>query len=243
MYFRNIFILFLICKAFTFAAESTDNVREYFEWGEYSKLIKELEPLLSQVSYTVDSAVTAKYYSYSGVAYFGLGNIGKAREQFYKALFYSPGITLDRKYVTEEMINLFAATKIEFFNQRRDALFKDSILIAKQVAYESNLNLMKRDALQRRKRNNSIFALSFAGIGAVFLGIVAFEYYATSEPYRDFKSAALSGDKTTYDRYRPLIKRANGIIIGCEIAGAISLTSATFFSFKTGKLKKELKQP
>ena len=242
MYFRNLIILLLLCKVFTAAGESSDKVREYFEWGEYSKLIEELEPLLSQVSDTADSAMTAKYYSYCAVAYFGLGNIGEAREKFYKALFYNPGITLDRNYVTEEMINLFAATKIEFLNQRRDTLFKDSILIAKQVAYESNLNLVKRDALQRRKRNNSIFALSFAGIGAIFLGIVAFEYYATSEPYRDFKSAAINGDKTTYDRYRPLIKRANGIMIGCEITGAISLTSATFFSFKAGKLKKELRQ-
>lgn len=235
-------LVLLIGSLYSACAFSPQKIREHFEWGEYQKLIDQLRPFFASIPDSTDSTIIADYYLYMGVALFGTGNIDEAGKFFYKALYYDDRAALERAYVTEDMINLFDVVRSDYLYTKKQKMYQDSLLVASRLAFESNVKAMKFGELQQRKRNNYIFAVSFASIGALFLGIAAYEYHATDATYRELKHAASEGDKVLYNRYYPIVNRANTIIISCDIAGGVSIFSALLFSIKARRLQKEINQ-
>ena len=237
-------ILLIVLTGFLFSVYplSPDEIREHFEWGEYDHLIDHLEPFLDSIPDSVDSSTIATYHCYLGVAYFSKEKIGEARKQFITALNYDQAVMLPMNYVTIEMTNLFTATKADIDSQKKLAYYQDSLFIANQQVFESNLKSVHIEDLQRKKRNNTILSGSFSLFGAAFLGIVAYQYYATKVPYQDFKNAALNGDKVQYEHFQPIIKRANTIMITCDIAAGASIVTGLYFAFKTTIVHKQIRQ-
>ena len=215
-----------------------EQLRNYFEWGEYTSLIDSLEPYFITAPDTLDSTLCARYHCYLGVAYFGKGKIGEARKQFFSALQYDPTIRLNHAYISEEINDLFIATHTDYQQERSRVRKKDSLLIKKQEAFDADLTALKKEELRKNRRSNTVIALSFIAVGAVFSGIAVYEFYSTKQPYREFKAAARDGDRPTYDRLQPTIKRANTIITGCAAAAGIAETVGIVFTFRLFSLRR-----
>jgi tetratricopeptide (TPR) repeat protein len=215
-----------------------EQMRNYFEWGEYPSLIDTLESYFATAPDTLDSTVRALYHCYLGVAYFGKGKIGEARKQFLSALRYDRTIRPDRAYISEEIDNLFVATHADYLQERSRIRIKDSLLIEKQQVFNKNLTAIKVEEMRKSKRSNTVIALSLFVVGAAFSGIAAYEYYSTKQPYREFKAAAREGDRATYERLQPTIKRANTIITGCAAAAGIAETVGIIFTIRVFSLRR-----
>lgn len=225
---------------FSSSSLSKKDIVEHFEWGEYDTLESILQPYLDSIKGKVDSTETAQYYSYLAVAKFSKGMIGKARELFYNALLYDQTVMLDSAYISPEMQNLFIATKIEFYQQKQQIRHQDSLLTAKQMDFEQNLEKIKSETLMKRKKNLSILSIAVTGISALFVGVVVYEYCINKDSYHEFKAAAETGNQLDYDHYRTIVRRANNIIIGCEISGSVSLLSGLFLSIKARMINNEI---
>ncbi len=232
MIIRFTVILFSMGIVTYSSALSPDELRIHFEWGEYQRLIDTLEPYLAQSPDSLNFEQRATYRCYLGVAYFAAGRIGDAQKQFYGALSCDSAITLDRKYISGEIASLFNTTKSDYMAQIKRARMKDSLIVAQQQALEENLGKIKQEEIRIKKRNRLLWAISLYTIGAAFAGVSAYEYYATKQPYRDFKEAAQAGDKLTYDRLQPAIRRANAIIIGCAITVGICETAGILLTIR-----------
>jgi hypothetical protein len=228
------FIMMILCAgmATIYPAEFSDDLRNHFEWGEYQDLIDTLEPLFISKPVLPDSGKCALYHNYLGVAYFATGRIGDAQKQFLIALSYNSNISLDRHYISEEIASLFASTKTDFFEKENQSRIKDSLIITQQQALETHLKISKLSELRNKKRTKLIGAIALFTIGASFAGISTYEYYTTKPHFKEFRDAAHSGDKTTYDRIQPTIRRANTIIISCTITAGVSEICGLFLLFK-----------
>ncbi|MBN1576351.1 MAG: hypothetical protein JW913_07365 [Chitinispirillaceae bacterium] len=224
----------LSAASFPFSPEELQN---HFEWGEYQQLIDSLEPHLIIAPCMLDSAQCARYHCYLGVAYFGKGRVGDARKQFLCALSYDPAVTPDSNYISEEIKELFIAARSDFIDKQTRARTGDSLLAAKQQAFDANLNAIKREELRKSRRAGSLMAISFITLGAAFAAVAGYEYYSTKDPYDDFKAAAEAGDKLAYDRLLPTIRRANGIIVGCGIAAGLSETAGIVFTIRSTRMR------
>lgn len=219
-----------------------EKITGHFEWGEYDSLINILQKHFDTLTEVSDSASTARYYSYLGVAQFSKGIIGNARQSFNKALLYDRTVSLDSTYVTAEILNLFSATRTEFEEQLHRIKYQDSLLIARQSAFEENLNRIRSEALRKKKKNLSFLSVSLNSIGMLFIGAVVYEYFATRDSYEQFRNAAQSGDQLRYNHYRGIIKQANRIAIGCEISGGACLCSGLIIGIRSLKIKNNLEQ-
>lgn len=231
----------LLCTVFcTAAAQDQERITEHFEWGEYDSLIEILNSHLDTVKEVSDSALTARYFSYLGVAQFSKGMFDKARECFYSALLYDQSVNIDSVYITPEMQNLFITTKKEFNKQMNRFKYQDSLLIAKQYAFEENFNRIRSDALRKKRKNLSIFSSVLSGIGVLFVGGVFYEYFTTKDLYHQFRISANSGDMIQYNRYRSIVKQANSIAIGFEVSAAACLSSGLIIGIRSIKFKHNL---
>lgn len=243
LFFKVIPIPLLFSSIFFSATAFThEEIRNYFEWGEYAKLVGILEPCLDSLSVSPDSVKAATYHNYLGTAYFGLGDIGKAHRNFQRALELYSGVLLDSAYVSEEIMNLFNATRSDLINRKKTEHYQDSLLVAEQVGFKSNLRKIELDALQKRKRNNMILLATFYGISAFFTGCVIYERRSTRTEYNEFRKAASSGDKESYDKFKRIIYQANTLMISGDIAAGSSALLGVFFTFKIGALKKDQDQ-
>ncbi|MBN1306794.1 MAG: hypothetical protein JXA18_02675 [Chitinispirillaceae bacterium] len=216
---------------------SPEKLQNHFEWGEYRQLIDSLEPRIVATPCMIDSARCAKYHCYLGVAYFGTGRVGDARKQFLSALSFDPAVTPDSNYISDEIKELFFAARSDFIETQTRIRTRDSLLAAKQRAFNANLDAIKREELRKNRRTGSLMALSFITLGAAFTAIAGYEYYAARDPYDDFKAAAETGDRLSYDRLRPTIQRANSIITGCAVAAGLSETAGIVFTIRSMRMR------
>ena len=222
---------------FSVCAFSPGELRNYFEWGEYQQLIDSLEPHIIVTPCSDDSTRCARYHCYLAVAYFGKGRIGDARKQFLSALGFDPAVRPDRDYISDEINDFFNMALSDFSEARKRTRVKDSLLVAKQQAFDANLQAVRQRELRKGRRAGSLLAISFFTLGAAFAAAAAYEYFSTKEPYAEFQTAASQGDKLTYDRLRPSIRRANGIIVGCAVAAAISETAGITFTIRSIRMR------
>ena len=142
MAFRFLVIVLLGGVAIGAFAFSADTVRNYYEWGEYQKLIDSLEPNLAQKINGIDSSQCAKYHSYLGVAYFAVGRIGEAQKQFSLALSLDSNASLDRRYISAEIALFFNSTRADYDERKNQARINDSLRIAQKKTIKENAKLL-----------------------------------------------------------------------------------------------------
>lgn len=218
---------------------SPEEAQGYFEWGEYEQLIHYLEPYLADSAAMLDSVECAQYYLYLGVAQYSVGNISVARNCFLKALRVDRRQRLDRQYISDEIDGFFFATLNDYTDQLRRARENDSLFALRQRAFDENVRAIRHEEVHRNRVTGTILCISGLVIGAGFAGVAAYEYNATKEPYADFRRAANRGDRVNYDRLQPIIRRANGIIIGCVIAAGASEVAGSFFGIRLWRIAGE----
>jgi hypothetical protein len=222
------------------SGQSPDLFRTYFEWGEYQKLIDTLEPFLAKTSDKLAPAVLARYHVYLGVAHYGQGRVDEAQQKFLTALSYDTLVAPDREYLSDEIIQLFSATRLNFMEKQQRLRSKDSLLLVKQKAFDENLKALKTREFRKSTRNNAVLAVSLLSIGVVLGGISAYEFRSTKTTYLDFKEAARTGDKETYDNLRPEIQEGNLKVAGASIAAAVTAAAGIGFCIRFFIMKPEL---
>ena len=238
MHHGRLFFFIAVALATTTQAVSSDELRTWFEWGQYREIVNQLEPYLANPSDSPDTATCARYHLFLGVALYGIGRAGDAQKHFLTALQYDPLQRPDRRYISEEIDNLFSVTLSDFTEAQRRNREKDSLMTARQRAFDANMTKMRKEELHRGRIAGTVLSVSLFSIGAAFAGIAAYEYYSVKQPYRDFRAAAAGGDRMEYDRLQPIIRRANGIIVGCAISAGISEVAALFMVIRTSLQKK-----
>jgi tetratricopeptide (TPR) repeat protein len=231
-----VFAAALILYSTSFAV-SPEKLRANFEWGEYQQLIDTLEPFFAAVHPDLDSSEYARFHCYLAVAYFGKGRVGDARKQFLTALSFDSTVRLDRMYLSEEIDDLFTATFTEFIESKKRSRVNDSLLVLRQKVFDANLVAIKQEDLRKSKRTGILVAALLFTVGTAVAGVAGYEYYATKAPYNEFRVAAVQGDKSTYDRLRPTIGRANGIIISCAVAAVLSEAGGIVVTLRTFRLR------
>lgn len=236
MRFRSMVFAVVLVLYSTGFAVSSEELRTSFEWGEYQRLIDVLEPFFATAHPELDSTEYARYHCYLGVAYFGTGRVGDARREFLSALSFDREVRPGKIYISEEIDNLFTATHAEYIESEKRLRLNDSLRVVQQQAFEANLTALKKQELKKSRRTGALLAVSCFVAGTALAAVAGYRYYATKEPYIDFQNAALQGDKSTYDRLRPTIRRANGIIVSCAIAAALSETGGIVFTLRTRRM-------
>lgn len=232
VYLRAFFIILAVSLP-AVSAVTPEELRGYFEWGEYRQLIEKLEPLLADSSDHLDSARCARYHLYLGVALYGTGRVGDARKHFLAALRHDPTLQPDRRYISEEIENLFSVTLSDYTEEQRRIMMNDSLLAQQQQAFKANVRELQYEELRRSRFSGRMIAVSTTVIGVAVTGIALYEYYTTRQPYNEFQHAATSGDIVEYNRIQPIIRRANGIITGCAVTAGISEVAGLFFAIRT----------
>ena len=156
---------------------SENRIRDYFEWGEYDSLFIALGNYFSAKLDTVESDSDCIYFSYLGVAWFAKGDIAEAQRQFRSALDCQPALSLDKKYVTPEMTNLFSSVKNDLEQKRAFSVQEESIKEATAVErYEQESRKKQATELNAGFWKNTTVAAS-AGLVALALGSLAgYEY-------------------------------------------------------------------
>jgi hypothetical protein len=233
MKFRTRILILTGCLFSSTCALSPGELRNLFEWGEYQQLIDVLEPYFTTAPDTLAPSLCGEYHCYLGVAYFGKGRAGEAQKQFLAALSHDSAVAPDREYISGEINDFFMATRSDFVEAKDHARAGDSLLAVKQVAIDNNLKAMQREEQRKNKRDYSLLAVSFIALGAAFAAGAGYEYYSTAAAYDDFKAAAAAGDRLTYDRLRPGIRKSNGIIVGCIVAAGLSEAAGIKFTIRS----------
>ncbi len=214
-------LVFLLIGFFSAAfaqINSSEQLNDLFEWGEYEQLIELLKPLHDSVPGTLDSTTVSQYWTFLGVSYFAIGDIESSRDAFLSAFEFDENIDLDKKYVTEEMYYLFEATRLESSSLKAVQSLQDSInsVLRENITEEPDL-LMPEPV----KKRNSILGISLTAAGVALGGFALYEYISAAQTNQGFRSAAAEGDKLEYDRLRNSLKRSNAIIAGCSIASGV----------------------
>ncbi|MFW6244348.1 MAG: hypothetical protein ACOC36_00530 [Fibrobacterota bacterium] len=239
LHFRSAFSVLLICGCFSSVCSgSHDQIRELFEWGEYGKLITILEPLVSALPDTSDSARAAEYCYYLGVAKFAEEGIEQSRRFFLKTLDLDEDICIDKKYIADEIFYLFEATKLEWESRKRMEYLEDSIASVQPVTIEKfDTLLIEKTALSPEEPypKRRILGLSLVASGILIGGYSVYTYLAGGQTYEKFREAASVGDKPAYDRYRGILNNSNKVITGCGIVSGIVSGIGLYYTFKSGK--------
>jgi hypothetical protein len=219
-------------------SQSSEKIRDLFEWGGYPGLIEQLEPLVKVIPSQTDSQTVATYFSYLGVAYYGVGRIYDSRNAFLKAFSFDSLVTLDSNYITHEIALLFSTANNECINQRKQARRNDSLFLFTQKAFEKSISEVQLEAKKKRSRSSVTLAVSFLSVSAIFGGLIVYEYFSTKDSYDEFQIAAREGDKVNYDKNKKIVKRANNLITVCGVAAGTSITCGFLFAFNNTKHKK-----
>jgi tetratricopeptide (TPR) repeat protein len=231
----HLFLILFFC-AMPPDSQSSEEIRALFEWGEYPELIRKLEPLVRPIPVKIDSLTIATYFSYLGVAYYGVGRIEDSRNAFLKAFSFDTLVTLDSNYITHEIALLCSMANNECLNQRIQARQSDSLLQITQKAFNNSINEVRLEAKKKRSRSSLTLAVSFFSVSAIFGGLMVYEYNTTKDSYNDFQIASRQGDKINYDKNRNIVNRANTLIATCGIAAGTSVACGILFSLNiTGR--------
>jgi hypothetical protein len=221
------FAFFIIACTTLCSAYSPEELRNFFEWGEYRQLIDSLESDLTRSEPCgPDSQQCARYHYYLGVALYGVGRITDAQVQFRKALMYQFQLQVDSTYLSTEVLGLFAAIRADLLDKQSHARMRDSLRAVQQEAFAANVQAIRSVEIRRSR----IIRNSFAGVlyaAGVALGAAAIaQYYKTRNTYGQFSAAAAGGDRVTYDLLQPEIRMANGILSGLTAGGIFSVSAA-----------------
>jgi tetratricopeptide (TPR) repeat protein len=207
--------ILITCVLAASSAFSSDRVREFFEWGEYDSLLVTLGNYFSAQRDTVAADSACVYFSYLGVAYFAKGDIAEAERQFRSALNCRPSLTLDKKYVTPEMTNLFSSVKNDIEQQRAFSVQEESIQEARNIQ-QYELESKRKHAAELRSafwKNTALAAV--ATLLGIALGSIAVDDYA-------------KGNK------RP--------VVGCSAASLLCGGVCVVFTLKSVSLRRALHQ-
>ena len=159
------------------SAFSENRIREFFEWGEYDSLFVALGDYFSTQHDSAGSDSACLYLSYLGVAYFAKGDIAEAQAQFRRALACKETLTLDKKYVTPEMTNLFASVKNDIEQQLAFSTQEESIQEAKELQhYEMESNGRQAAQLRSSFWRHAVFAASLGGVSVALGSLAGYEY-------------------------------------------------------------------
>lgn len=204
----SVFFLFAV-NAF-----SADRVREFFEWGEYDSLIVSLGNYFSAKMDGAPSDTDCLYFSYLGVAWFAKGDIAEAQRQFRKSLDCEPALTLDKKYVTSQMMNLFSSVKNDREQQQAFSVQEKSIQEAVVFQHYEQVSRGRQETQLRSSFvKNTAVAIS-TGLMSVALGSLAV--------------------------YENRQKNANSVV-RCSMGSAICGSLCVVFTVKAFSLRKMMK--
>ncbi|MBD3320737.1 MAG: hypothetical protein GF350_06555 [Chitinivibrionales bacterium] len=224
----------------------SDEIRQHFEWGEYDKLIKKLEPVLESPPESLDSVTIAACHKYLGVAYFARGRIGDAQGQFEKALMIDPGATLKHDFVSQPMLDLFNSVVDNISERRRqkqEAERKDSLIVTREMELQksiSTLTELQRAEIIRKKKLMTIASAALYSFASLLSGAAVYEYGVAEENYEKYEYANSRGFLRDRRKHERKVLRADILIIVSASAAFVSAISGTFFVRKAVKAKSRL---
>lgn len=221
-------------------ADLHEEVRDYFEWGEYPALINTLSPIIDSLSKNSDSSHISKYHMYLGVALFSTEKTGDARTHFFKALQFDSSIALPSEYVSNEITALFKVIKSEFEKQLRLNFMEDSLaVIHRREAELFNKNRITGEFRKKHKRF-VVSSISSTTVSAVLLGLSIVQYDKGRSIYRNFKHAAYIGDQTQYNTLRSQIKYSNNLILTLDITSGVTFCTGFVTALKAHQARNQL---
>lgn len=233
-------LLFSMAQAGESSGQDTSltvRARTWFEWGEYDSIARRVPLYLSRVE---DSATIALLHLYLGVARFASGQIGEARREFDLALAYNPSISLDRNYVSEEVVSLFSATREEREHRLAEKARQDSLLLIKQEQLERESAVADSLARLEQVRLRWSSMAGTIGFGVLSCGMAAlsiYEYREAEDAHRSFTAAAQEGNLAAYERYRELVRRGDALTVSAAVLSALSAATSIGFAARARRLK------
>ncbi len=217
----------------------------WFEWGEYDRII-ELVPLyLSDSAASLDTVVISELRLYLGVAYYAMGDAGKARSEFLSSLRINPSVSIDKNYVSSEIMNLFLST-VEEFKQREKEKKERNLFLQKteeeKIKKQSLIDSLDNKVRAGRKRGFLVSAITATAMTVGFAGISVYEYYAGEEEYDKFRDAAQRGDLQEYNRYKDEVEKYNTrTVLTATASGVCALSSTLFYIIAYKQRSKQAK--
>jgi hypothetical protein len=192
-------------------------IKQHFEWGEYDSISKKLAPLAPLFQNVRTDDHQADLRAYYGVALFAQGKIGEARSQFLSAFRADSSVSIDRRYVSEEIYDLFRATRTDFRRQSAEKAQQDSI---SQKQQSEQVNQSRIERMQKQYRLYFGVSLVSFAVGAACGALSWREWRIADAAYADFQTTRLAGDQRNYDKYRTLVDRTDRYTIA-GIAGTV----------------------
>ncbi len=173
---------------------------QWFEWGEYQRMVDSLPIVLNQVQ---SHNKKAEMHAYLGVGYFAVGMVRDSRASFIRAYELNEAVALDPAYVSREILDFFETTIQERKSIRKEKTRRDSVA---QMHWEQQKRIeATRDSLQRLHaasaiRRRTIGAYASLSCAAALAAGAVFEHVRAEKSYAAFELAANSGDLRAYER-------------------------------------------
>jgi hypothetical protein len=209
---RTATVIMITCILTAANVFSENRVREFFEWGEYDSLFVALGNYYSMKLDTVQTDTDCVYFSYLGVAWFAKGDIAEAQRQFRTALDCEPALTLDKKYVTPEMMNLFTSIKNDMEQKRAFLVQEKSIQEATVVQHYEQESAKSQATELRSSLWKNMTVAATAGLASIALGSLAVYEYT---------------------------KGNNSSVVRCSMASALCGSICVVFSIKSFSLHRQ----
>lgn len=228
-----IVLLYVNLNTFCEELDISKKARQWFEWGEYPKIIHNVPEYLSDSTCSLGTVLESELHLYLGVAYFAEGEVGKARDEFLSSLQLNPDITLEENYVSPEIFDLFRTTVRG--NEQRIAERRERDLLLKKkervsIEREAVIDSLGLTVKRVRKRGFLFTAITTTVLSVGFAGVSAYEYLQGDKKYDKFLAAAERGDLQEYDRLKDEVKMYdNRVILTGSVSAACAISSAIFY--------------
>lgn len=208
----------------------SSQIRHYFEWGNYDKLIQIIEPYLASAK---DSAklYISECHKYLGVAYFARSRIADARKQFELSYRTNQSIVLDRFYVSPEIYDFFSKTVSETKDELSREAQKDSLLRIAELQLKKNEITLQEI---KSKRITIFYTALYYSLAAIAGGAAYYSSSLADQDYSKWNTARINGDLVTYGD-KALVKKINwedAASIGGEVGCALFVVPGTYFLCK-----------
>lgn len=228
----NALIISLIAGVVS-GATTFEQVRQWYEWGDYSRIIQFAPELFSDTSQSLDSSECALLHMYLGVAYFVEAEVNKARNEFNHCLQAAPDLSLDSNYVSGDIYEFFEAMKLDKLHRdsqqkKNDLLIRQSEKINRErVAILDTLDFTVKNT---RKRGLLFSAFASSALAAGCAGIAVYEYFIGEKEYETFLSAAQNGDFVAYKDSKEKIHTSDvRMVVASSGAGISAIAGALLF--------------
>jgi tetratricopeptide (TPR) repeat protein len=221
-------VVLLLASAATSAQGSGDflqAVRQWSEWGDYSKIIEAVPKYLDTATVPIDDHTMAEFRKHMGVAYFASGLVEEARAEFIAAYKLDPAVSLDRSYVSEEIYAVFTSTIDAQKRKAAEAAARDTLARMK----EQEKKREKESTLRARRRADFVLAVAGVALAGVFAGGAAYEYGVAEDAYDEFEAAAQAGDLREYENKRDDVKTGDQLTVASSACSAACAVTGTFF--------------